>query len=173
MKRCVIDTNVMVTANKAVQGTDDELIRKHPNLIIRCINALHRITKKGIFVVFDEGNEIFDEYKRHLNFSGQPGVGDKFFKWMHNNRYKYLDTEVRLHRTDNGYKEFPQGMESANVDPSDKKFFAVSNAHPSKPDIYEAVDSKWWSWAATAKSCGINIIFLDELYMIEHEGKSK
>ena len=87
---------------------------------------------------------------------------------MHNNRYRHIDTEVRLHKTNNGYKEFPQGMELENVDSSDKKFFAVSNAHPSKPDIFEAVDSKWWKWATSAKNCGINIVFIDEQYMTDH-----
>ena len=167
MKRCVIDTNVMVTANKAVKSNDDELL-KYPHLIIKCINVLQWISKKGVYVVLDVDNEIFDEYKRHLSFSGQPGVGDKFFKWLHDNRYRYPDTEVKLHKMNGGYKEFPQKMEAVSVDISDKKFFAVSNAHRSKPSIFEAVDTRWWNWADAAKQCGIDIIFLDELYMIEH-----
>jgi len=65
------------------------------------------------------------------------------------------------------YEEFPYEMEHVNVDPSDKKYFAVSNAHPTKPDIFEAADSKWWSWRDAALSCGINIHFLDEQYMCD------
>ena len=166
MKRCVVDTNVMVTANKAVKNHDD--FNNYPNLIIDCIKTLHNITVDGIYVVLDTDNEIFIEYKNYLSFSGQPGVGDSFFKWVHDNRYKYPDTEVKLHKTNEGYNEYPNEMESLGVDPNDMKFFAVSNKHPLKPPIYQAVDTKWWGWAMEANKCGIKIIFIDEQYMIDH-----
>jgi len=168
MKRCVIDTNVIVTANKAILGSDDGFVNKYPDLIIKCIKFLDNIKKKNgkIYVALDEDNEIFNEYKTYMNFSGQPGVGDSFFKWLHDIRWSFPETErIKLHKTENGYVEFPILMEQAGVDPSDKKFFAVSNGHPSKPDIYEAVDAKWWNWRNDAKLCGINIKFIDEQYM--------
>ena len=167
--RCVIDTNVMITANKAVKiyGDDDD-IKNYPDLIINCIKRLQKITKNHTYVVFDEDEEIFNEYSNYLDFSGQPGVGDKFFKWFHDNRYKYADTKVKLHKTDTGYIEFPIEMEVSNVDPSDKKFFAVSNGHPHKPNILQAVDAKWWNWFEAAKKCGIHIDFIDKQYMLDH-----
>ena len=167
-KRCVIDTNVMITANKAVRGYDDDDLINYPNLIKNCIMRLQMIIKTHTYVVFDEGNEIFGEYHRHLKFSGQPGAGDKFFKWMHDNRYRNPDTEVKLHKTDTGYREFPEEMKACGVDPSDKKFIAVSNAHPQKPNILQATDTKWWSWYEVAGKCGIHIDFIDEQYMLSH-----
>ena len=173
MKRCIIDTNVMVTANKALSYQDNDDVYSYPQLITNCINALLDITKKDIYVVFDVDNEIFNEYKRYLRFEGQPGVGDMFFKWMHDHRYRYPDTEVKLHKTDSGYEEFPVEMEAADIDPGDKKFFAVSNAHASKPDVLEAVDTKWWNWVEAAKRCGITIQFMDEQYMRDHNPIAK
>jgi len=169
MMRCVIDTNVMVTANKAVRCPDDDLVKYYPQLIINCIEFLQQITEKGIYVLLDVDDEIFNEYKDYLNFSGQPGVGDSFFKWLHDHRWSFPSSErVMLHKTEDGYAEFPLGMEQVGVDPSDKKFFAVSYAHPAKPDIFEAVDAKWWNWAEAAMQCGIRIRFMDEQYMRDH-----
>lgn len=168
MKRCVIDTNVIVMANKAVRCFDDDT-NNYPMLIVNCIELLQKIKEKGLYVLFDEGEEIFNEYKTHMNFSGQPGVGDAFFKWLHDKRWGFPDSErIKLHKTTNGYEEFPAEMEQIGVDPSDKKFFAVSNTHPCKPDIYEAVDAKWWNWRDAALKSGIHIRFIDEQYMRDH-----
>ena len=102
-------------------------------------------------MVFDVGGEIFDEYKSHLSFRGQPGVGDSFFKWFNDVRWSFPDTEkIKLHKTEIGYSEFPAEMEQANVDMSDKKFFAVSNAHSEKPVILEAVDTKLFFYGSRA-----------------------
>jgi hypothetical protein len=169
MKRCVIDTNVLVTANKALSCDPNDEVLKYPKLLENCIKVLKEIKDKCTYVVLDENDEIIKEYKRYLNFSGQPGFGDVFFKWLHDNRYSFPASErVCLHKTKCGYQEFPIKMRAINIDPSDMKFFAVSNAHPSKPIIVEATDTKWWNWAEKAKQCGIRIKFLDEQYMRNH-----
>ena len=160
----------MVTANKAVSCLDDDdVVANYPMLVVNCIELLQQIKERGTYVLLDEDNEIFDEYKCYLDFSGQPGVGDGFFKWLNDNRWGFPSSElVKLHKTENGYEEFPIEMEQANVDPNDKKFFAASNAHPAKPEIFEAVDSKWWNWRDVAMQCGIQIRFLDEQFMRDY-----
>jgi len=45
MKRCVIDTNVMVTANKAVKCPAGDDAINYPELIIECIETLQKIKK--------------------------------------------------------------------------------------------------------------------------------
>jgi hypothetical protein len=158
----------MVTANKAVCYDEGDIIENYPNLVIKSIELLQSIIKQKTYVVLDAGGEIFLEYQGYLNFSGQPGVGDVFFKWLHTKRWEFPPSElIDITKTENGYEEFPYEMEHINVDPSDKKYFAVSNAHPTKPDIVEAADSKWWSWRDAALICGINIHFLDEQYMCD------
>jgi len=167
MKSQIIDTNVLITANKAVKCEPDDDILNYPKLIETCIISLLAVkNSKNSFVTLDIDDEIFTEYKKHLNFSGQPGVGDFFFKWLHDHRWGFPSTErIALHKTEDGYEEFPLLMKPLAIDRSDMKFFAVSNGHPDKPPILEATDSKWWHWADTAKKCGITIKFMDEQYM--------
>ena len=169
MKRCVIDTNVMVTANKAVNCMEDDTAGKYPALIENCIKFLNDIKEKEIYVVLDMDSEILNKYRNNLNPSGQPGVGDAFFKWLFSNCWGFPSSErIKLHKTEKGYEEFPIEMDNLSVDKDDKKFFAVSNAHQKKPDIFEAVDSKWWNWRPAALNCGIHIRFLDEQYMRDY-----
>ena len=49
-----------------------------------------------------------------------------------------------------------------DFDPSDRKFVAVANAHPEKPPILEALDSKWWGWRDALSAAGITVLFLCE-----------
>ena len=169
MKRCVIDTNVLITANKVLSCPSDGDVSLYPDLLEKCVKILLQIKKKRTYVVLDTDDEIYGEYKKYLNFSGQPGVGDIFFKWLNDNRYSFPDTErISLHKEDHGYLEFPPEMYDVNVDPSDMIFFAVSNAHKYKPVILEATDAKWWNWKDAAKKFGIHIMFIDEQYMRDH-----
>ena len=48
----------------------------------------------------------------------------------------------------------------SKFDPSDRKFVAVANAHPGKPSILQATDSKWWGWKDALLECGIKVEFL-------------
>ena len=169
MERYIIDTNVLITANRALgyQATDEA--PNYPNMIKNSIDHLLRIKENGCYVVLDFDDEIFGEYRKYMNLSGQNAVGDAFFEWLNDTRWSYPSSErIKLHKIENGYKEFPQDMELVSVDPSDKKFFAVSNAHHCKPPILEATDSKWWGWKDAANRCGIRIIFMDEKYMKDH-----
>jgi len=169
VERCVIDTNVLVTANKALSCEANDDVANYPKLLEKCVKILHEIIEKQTFVVLDADDEIISEYKPYLSFSGQPGVGDVFFKWLHDNRHSFPESErVSIHKTTDGYLEFPIDLYSENVDPDDMKFFAVSNAHQYKPIILEATDAKWWKWATAAKRCGILIKFIDKQYMIDH-----
>ena len=170
--RQVIDTNVLITANKVVNGHPDDDVFAYPELLKNCVEVLHAITLSNSesYVVLDANGEIFDEYKRYMNFSGQPGVGNSFFKWLHDNRSSFPDSErITLNKTDNGYAELPQQLLELGVDKDDMKFFAVSYAHSAKPVILQATDSKWLNWVETAMECGIEIVFLDEEYIRDHQ----
>jgi len=71
--------------------------------------------------------------------------------------------------TNTKFEEFPadQALED-DFDPDDRKFVAVANAHPEKPPILEAADSKWLGWEAKLALHGIRLEFLcrDELEAI-------
>jgi len=157
-EKCLIDTNVPITANLSLapQDISDELT----GCVLVCVEAIEHVVKNG-GLVLDAGEEIFTEYRNNLSMSGQPGVGDRFMKWVHDNRWSFPDAD-RVTITKNGvsYSEFPGHNDLTNFDNSDRKFIAVSNAHPGKPPILQATDSKWWRWKEALAETGITVDFL-------------
>jgi hypothetical protein len=58
------------------------------------------------------------------------------------------------------FHEFPRHPELGDFDPSDQKFVAVANAHPARPSILQATDSKWLKWRDALAACHVNVEFL-------------
>jgi hypothetical protein len=154
----IVDTNVPIVANGHSAQASEELVEK-------CIDALMQITREGGLVLDDNGL-IFEEYSRNLNFSGQPGTGDAFMKWVHDNQWNPEFCERRsitpLFNDSRGFEEFPTAPALAQFDASDQKFVAVANASEPKHPILEAVDFKWWGWKDALAQEGIIVVFLDE-----------
>src|SRR5437868_10985283 len=80
LRPCVVDTNVPVVANNRSEPLPSV------ELLTACVRALQEIRESG-HIVLDSGGEIFQEYWRYLRWSGEPGVGDIFIKWVFNNQY--------------------------------------------------------------------------------------
>jgi hypothetical protein len=72
--RCVIDTNVMTTANRANAGASEACV-------VASAKALQAVMAAG-HIFIDDGGRIVAEYRGNLNARGQPGPGDAFFKWL-------------------------------------------------------------------------------------------
>lgn len=156
-KPCIVDTNVAIVANeKSEQAPVD--------LIIRCIEAIQSITAQGQ-IALDESGLIFEEYRHKLSLAGQPGTGDLFMKWVHDNQWNPAYCERReIHcsnETEQVFDEFPTDAGLAEFDISDRKFVAVANAGAKKIPILQAVDDKWWGWKDALAKCGIQVLFLD------------
>ena len=155
MSSVVIDTNVAVAANG-----------KHPpagpGCVANCIHAL--VSARQQLVLLDDGNRILEEYRRHLAHSGQPGVGDAFFRWLWDNQAnpdrcrQIAITPVMGSETD--FQEYPTDPDLAAFDPSDRKFIAVARGSDLAPDVLEATDSKWWPLRETFQRNGVSIRFL-------------
>lgn len=157
-KKCLVDTNVPITANFARDPASipQDLI----GCVWACVEAVEHVVKEG-GLVLDYDGEIFDEYMKHLSMSGQPGVGDTFMKWVHDNCWGFPDAD-RVEITKNGesYVEFPDHDDLTQFDRSDRKFIAVASAHPAKPPVLQATDSKWWGWKDALEEVGIIVQFL-------------
>lgn len=162
-KKCLVDTNVPKTANLATQPDSGSDV-SHA-CILACIEVIEQVIKKRGLVI-DAGDEIFDEYRQQLSMKGQPGMGDAFMKWVNDHRYNlaYCD-RVPITPNDASYNEFPVHDGLANFDQSDRKFVAVANAHPAKPPILQATDSKWWGWNAALVEVGLTVQFLCPEYV--------
>ena len=91
-------------------------------------------------------------------------LGDSFIRWVHDNdgRRDLIQT-VTLTSTGlprNTYEECLDHPELTNLDPSDRKFIGVANAHGDRAPILQATDSKWWGWRKALAECGIAVEFL-------------
>ncbi len=157
-KKYLVDTNVPKTANLALAPAT--IPRELTGCVLACVEAVEHIMKKG-GLVMDAGYEIFDEYRQQLSLKGQPGMGDQFMKWVHDNRWKFPEADrVAITKNGESYHEFPDHEGLARFDNSDRKFIAVSNAHPGKPPVLQATDSKWWGWKGALAEVGITVHFL-------------
>ena len=156
--KCLVDTNVPKTANLATQPDPNSDMPYE--CVLSCIEAVeHVIQKRGLII--DSGDEIFDEYRGQLKMKGQPGVGDRFMKWVHDHRWSLPDSQrVVISKNGDSYNEFPEHDGLVNFDISDRKFVAAANAHPEKPPILQAADSKWWGWKDALEEVGITPYFL-------------
>ncbi len=164
-KKCLVDTNVPKIANLA---TDQAAVPLElMECVCSCIEAIQYVIKnKGL--VLDAGDEIFTEYRQQLSMKGQPGVGDRFMKWVSDHRWSLPDVDrVAITKNECSYDQFPVHDRLTNFDNSDRKFVAVANAHPKKPPILQATDSKWWGWKDALAEVGISVLFLCPDYVAE------
>lgn len=141
----VIDSNVLIVANRESDQATDTCVEN-------CVDVLMEVQANASLAV-DEAGEIVTEYSRYCSYSGQPGVGDRFFLWAHRNQHR-----VRLtpHET-RGYEEFPATEALATFDPSDRKFVATALACEPTATIYNAVDSDWSHHAAPLAAAGAQV----------------
>ncbi|MBF0603920.1 MAG: hypothetical protein HQL07_09530 [Nitrospirae bacterium] len=157
-RKCLVDTNVPIIANLATapEKIPDDLLE----CVEACVEVIEHVVKRG-GLVLDAGDEICEEYRHKLSMSGQPGVGDKFVKWVHDHRWSWDgEDRVEILKKGNTYQQFPTHPGLKNFDLSDRKFVAVAIAHPEIPPIFEATDSKWWGWKDALKEVGITTLFL-------------
>ena len=155
----VVDTNVATTANAMNPGAP-------PECVAACGQALrHTMARGHVYIDNPRGSStIVAEYRANLSASGQPGPGDAFLKWLlihewAGRRVTRVKITPRGEDPEN-YRELPTPADGTDYDPSDRKFLAVSAAHPSRPSILQAFDSKWWGWRSALAKIGVRIEFL-------------
>ena len=154
MREAVVDTNVILAANNKHTDLSDDCVEV-------CINKLTDLMKHGL-VVIDDSYLILTEYQKQTNSNVSKGVGDTFVKWLlrNNANSRHCETVTITEIKKNHFKEFPDPILEAKFDASDRKFVAVANAHPAKPIILQAADSKWLNWSEDLRSLGIKVDFI-------------
>lgn len=155
MTHHVIDVNVPIVANQKHTEAGEECI-------LACITYLQKVIATGT-VVLDDDQVIFSEYQRHLDFSGQPGVGDLFFRWLWANQAVASRCQkVPLTRCSHGfeYEEFPHEENLIQFDPDDKIFVAVAISSGNDPELANAVDSDWFHYKYQLIAQNLNLKFL-------------
>lgn len=150
----IIDTNVLVCASGATAHASEACRQACEDFILSCL-------EEGI-TVLDDGHRVLDEYSRYFNHSGQPTVGDQFFRRLHNfvanpdicMQVPITPNEVR------GFDEFPDDPDLARFDWSDRKWVAVAIAAGRIAPIYNATDSDWAICAAPIRRHGVEVVEL-------------
>lgn len=128
----VIDSNVAIVANgHAPQASID--------CELACVELLERC--EHLSICLDQTSLIMDEYAKHLSYAGNPGVGDMFFKYLHDNQYAEKNIELvtinQVADDQRGFAELPENK----FDPSDRKFLAT--AVSAEAHVVNATDSDW------------------------------
>ncbi|MEO1766822.1 type II toxin-antitoxin system VapC family toxin [Thiobacter aerophilum] len=153
MAEVVIDTNVLLVASQRHHDVS-------PQCVLACIERLERIQKNEC-VVIDKAFEILGEYQRKLDTRTGKGPGEAFLKWLLQNKAnpnKVHQVALTKH-ADHDYAEFPDPALADQFDPPDRKYVAVAYAHPSKPPVLQAADSKWLRWQSQLQAHGIRVEF--------------
>lgn len=147
--KIVVDTNVAIAANgrNTHAGIDCQLA---------CIDFLEStVQSRNSTVVLDSNGLILEEYKKHLKHRGAPGVGDMFYKFLHDHMGQpHQVLSVEIHPTlddDRGFEELSPNQ----LDRSDRKFLAAAVA--SDAAVVNAVDTDWFIQSAFVEAEGIAV----------------
>ena len=150
----VVDTNVPLVANGKAEQADLACE-------VACVRKLRQIRSEHR-TLLDDNQLIFKEYRRRLSHSGQPGVGDAFFKWLWENQFneKHCRTVSLTVHADRGFAEFPDDPRLEKFDKADRKFVAVALASETDPQVLNATDTDWWDHCRAFEENGVNVLFL-------------
>jgi len=156
----VVDTNVALVANERVPQAS-------PACVMTCAQRLLRITRGAEKLVIDNTGWIIGEYGKKLHHSGQPGVGDFFFKWVVDNqavpeRCELVPITPVIDDRGITFEEFPSDPTLSGFHYKDRMFVAVALAHEQKPPILQAVDTKWWNLRDVLLRYCVKVEFLCE-----------
>ncbi|WP_223543956.1 hypothetical protein [Pseudomonas sp. BF-B-28] len=154
MKLRVVDTNVILAANGAHAEISEECMAS-------CIVELFELKSSGV-VVIDDCYRILNEYQNKTNNKKGKGAGDVFLKWLlqNNANVKRCHQVTLTELEENKYLEFPVPALEEVFDAPDRKFAAVANVHPQKPNILQAADCKWLDWSDELGKTGIKVDFI-------------
>ena len=142
----VVDTNVAIVANGGSKTNANNLCQ------LTCVERLEQLVKQGTVAVDNQGL-ILEEYADNLSWSGGPGVGHMFFKYLVDHQYGSRRVEsVVITPSDNehrGFEELPENK----FDRSDRKFLAVAVA--ANAVVLNATDSDWGKHQALMDELGV------------------
>ena len=153
MPTCILDTNVLLTADGKSEASDD--------CVRTSKSRLNEIKQNGVLVL-DKDFLILKEYGLKLSPLGPNTPGNAFLKWALQNRATPRCHQIQL--TPLGEHEFESFPHSDPIldkfDPPDRKFVALSLAHPAKPPIIVAGDRGWHRHEAALLLHGVKVEFL-------------
>lgn len=163
----VIDTNVILVANGQHADVSS-------GCTVACAQRLYEMKQTGR-VAIDSGYQILLEYQHKTTPNVGKRPGDVFLKWLLQNASnpQRCDQVALTGHDERGFESFPDDARLEAFDPPDRKFVAVAAAHPDKPPILQAADSKWLGWAPALREHGIDVEFLCPRDIVKFDNKKK
>jgi hypothetical protein len=157
MNAYVVDENVPIVANDS-NRPQPKAPQADVACRLACVLALKRVVKSGILVI-DSAGEVLDNYRRHLQHRGQPGVGDAFFRHVFNNQFnpKHVHRISIARSAEGGYEDFPADEVLRAFDPSDRIFVTLALVAPEDPRILNAVDSDYAEHKSRLEAIGVRV----------------
>lgn len=152
----MVDTNVPIVANGRPDPSNGGRVAS-VDCRIAAVEFLQAVRQDGV-VLLDIGGEIEAEYHRNLIPSGQPGVGDQFYRTILNSAPHLVERCDLPKRADGEYAHLPQALIDVHFDPSDRKFAALA-AKENVP-VVNAIDSDWMVHRAVLEEEHISVRFL-------------
>ena len=151
-----MDTNVSIVANGRPDPSSGGR-EPSPRCRRAAIDFLDETLKRRR-ILLDLDGEIQGEYRRHLNPSGQPGVGDLFYLEVLKSAPRRVE-RVNLPRTGTGaYTDFPTDIALSGFDHADRKFAAL--ARRARAPVANATDSDWLVHRTALAKHGIVVRFV-------------
>jgi hypothetical protein len=151
----VIDENVLIAANQRNTHAT-------PACALACIEYL-LACRASDAIVLDAEYRILNKYAAKCNWSGQPGVGDEFFRWAHDNAAR-LDRPVVEEHEERGFIAFPDDADLETFDRDDRVFVAAALAANPNATVANAVDSDYADHAAALAR------YIDVIELCAHDG---
>ena len=156
---CVVDVNVGIAAN----GEADVCAACE----LKCIEILQAIMTDGR-VAIDAQERIWNEYMAHLHISGEPGMGDQFLRWIHENQWNSGGRCETVPITPTAedpldFSEFPKAVALRSFDRSDRKYVAVAivcGQLLGPATILHATDRGWWKHASALAAEDVQVVHL-------------
>ena len=153
MTAYVVDENVPIVANDSSRQ-EPKAPQADVDCRSACVQALKRVVRSGVLFI-DSAGEVVENYRKHLDFRGQPGVGDLFYRHVMDHKYNRRKVQrVDVSRDADGrFEALPAAL--ANFDPADQVFVAIALVAPEQPQILNAVDSDYAEHTATLEGIGV------------------
>jgi hypothetical protein len=156
LNKVVVDTNVPIVANGRPDPSNGGK-SPSPRCRLAAIDFLEETIERRK-VLLDLAGEIQSEYRDHLNSSGEPGVGDRFYQQILYSAPTYVERIDLPRGADGEFEDFPTDPDLSDFDRSDRKFVAMANRTSSV--VVNATDSDWLNHRVELERNGIELHFV-------------
>lgn len=155
----VVDESVLVIANDLTRislGLIPRTPQADENCRLACVAFLENLMENGSIVI-DDGTEFLEKYKAHCSFSGQPGIGDAFFRAVFERGYDPTWVD-RVTIAEGGNYLLPDGFLNSGFHNDDFLWVSAAYNGPVGTHIANGCDSDYGEFAGAITAIGVEVV---------------